>query len=219
MIYAINRRTKEHSVVPDCMIIPPSSDHRLFEADDNGWIPWHGGECPLPDGALTDVKHQDGDVFLGSRARAMGSAHDWSHTHGDGSIVAYRPILDAKPEVTYCKGCGDVGISAFGDPCPVCDEPEAPAWDGEGLPPVGERCEMLAAGWEEVFIAGKDSKGRIIAEVTASGMLIPSGNAERFRPIRTEEDRAVEEMRAVTQNSHDAPTFYHALYRAGYRKD
>lgn len=55
--------------------------------DDDGWIEWHGGECPVPDGTLVYV------MFRGSGATKThypcGSI-DWKHTATAYDIVAYR---------------------------------------------------------------------------------------------------------------------------------
>lgn len=67
-------------------------------ADADGWIKWHGGECPVPEGTLVDVKHRDGDFGYkceaGTRTKHGGGgsalAHRWAHTGGIGDIIAYR---------------------------------------------------------------------------------------------------------------------------------
>lgn len=50
------------------------------------WIKWDGGECPVPEGTLIDVKHRDGEKFKCSTARLF----DWKHMANAGDIVAYR---------------------------------------------------------------------------------------------------------------------------------
>lgn len=66
--------------------------HGKAEPADDGWIEWNGGECPVDEGTLVDVRHFDGEVFYGANAFAFGPAYDWSHEtpHKNGDIVAYR---------------------------------------------------------------------------------------------------------------------------------
>jgi hypothetical protein len=61
----------------------------------NKWIKWAGGKCPVRKGALVDVKHRDGDIFLRQRAGVYahipdGHAEDWSHDDIGSDITAYR---------------------------------------------------------------------------------------------------------------------------------
>ncbi|AXQ69385.1 hypothetical protein HOU02_gp340 [Caulobacter phage CcrBL9] len=63
----------------------------------NGWINWEGGEMPLPQGTLVDVKHRDGTTYTEQFAGSIeGAAAEWFH--GDeqngatspADIIAYR---------------------------------------------------------------------------------------------------------------------------------
>jgi hypothetical protein len=61
----------------------------------DGWLAWNGGECPVPAGTLVDVRHRDGDEFLGVSAGDPDEvvAEDWSISDKQshpGDIVAYR---------------------------------------------------------------------------------------------------------------------------------
>lgn len=58
-------------------------------ADNDGWIEWAGGECPIPDDAEHEVKFRDG-----GKARDHGAAMDWRWTHDGypGDIIAYRIV-------------------------------------------------------------------------------------------------------------------------------
>jgi hypothetical protein len=57
--------------------------------DEDGWIEWAGGEMPVANGALVDVRHRDGAEHLGQPSGvldaspdgdddAVGFAYDWS---------------------------------------------------------------------------------------------------------------------------------------------
>lgn len=101
-----------------------------------------------------------------------------------------------------------------------------PAWSGDGLPPVGIECEyrfpnvnyrstfsrgkVLAYGAQKVFMEHWSSKNEFIQ---------PLDNIE-FRPIRTERDEAIEQMRKVVTNCNKTDVIHaiEQLYDAGYRK-
>ena len=132
MIYRVYD-DKRHEVVADGDKASPEM-YRLVEADAAGWIDWDGGECPLPDGARCDIKTEheieydhDSGIYI------------WDHDFDNQGccIIAYRPILDAKPSKPRCsdeRPC--IPCYTGKGPC------EAPEWDG-GLPPVGVECELL----------------------------------------------------------------------------
>lgn len=56
------------------------------KTDDNPWIEWRGGECPVPDGTLVDVRYRWTGIT--DRARDPRELH-WDDRRG-GTIVAYR---------------------------------------------------------------------------------------------------------------------------------
>lgn len=65
--------------------------------DEKEFIPWGGGECPVPLGTLVDVKHRDGDCYTRQKAGfpeqddgEVGYAEDWSHSNCPGDIIGYR---------------------------------------------------------------------------------------------------------------------------------
>ncbi len=60
---------------------------------DDGWIKWHGGECPVPKGTLIDVRFRDG----GTLDIADVLDWRWSHKGWDEDIVAYRICEPAEP--------------------------------------------------------------------------------------------------------------------------
>lgn len=55
----------------------------------DGWIEWKGGDCPVPVGALVDVKHKDGDRYFNQQAGRV-YAEDWEHSGCFADIIAYR---------------------------------------------------------------------------------------------------------------------------------
>ena len=68
-------------------------EYQIIQADADGWIPWHGGECPLPDSAQCMYRMRDGEIDT-----AKGSSLWWHVEQEDTDIVAYRPILDEPSE-------------------------------------------------------------------------------------------------------------------------
>lgn len=66
------------------------------KADADGWIEWKGGECPVDDDSLVDVRFPDGSEYFNTD-----SDWDWSNT-SDTPISHYRPSKkDVKPE--FCE--------------------------------------------------------------------------------------------------------------------
>ena len=109
----------------------------------------------------------------------------------------------------------------------VAVQPEAPEWGGEGLPPVGVECEVTAAEYN-----GKWLKMRVTAVTDdfvvgyirddRESPVCHKDPTVEFRPIRSEEDVAVDEMSRIAEG--DTPgfptvdTILRRLYRAGYHK-
>lgn len=56
----------------------------------NGWIDWHGGECPVDSDAIVEVKFQWHDQHQYNNDRAGDFV--WSHHGSNGDIIAYRLV-------------------------------------------------------------------------------------------------------------------------------
>ncbi len=99
MKYLVNRETKERlnydSVSPHFNCV----GWDVVEADDEGWIRWEGGECPMPDHEIVEVKMAGGGQGL-ANLLPMFTHRCWEKWNYESDIVAYRPILPAesKPE-------------------------------------------------------------------------------------------------------------------------
>lgn len=61
--------------------------------DDDGWIEWNGGECPVPAGTLVDYQMCGG----AEERNVPASGLRWSHMVCSSDIVAYRVVGEAKP--------------------------------------------------------------------------------------------------------------------------
>jgi len=63
------------------------------QADEDGWIPWDGGKCPVSPAMLVEIKLRSGQSWLNKDAE-KGSFWGWYHgpkkTPDD--IIAYRPL-------------------------------------------------------------------------------------------------------------------------------
>ena len=91
------------------------------------------------------------------------------------------------------------------------------AWNGEGLPPVGVECEWLASGdhdWLPVTVLVYDGDGACLKPSDGSQPFFV-GNVCGLRPLRTEAERAIDEMVRLSGVSIGAAKI---LYDAGYRK-
>jgi hypothetical protein len=56
--------------------------------DDDGWIEWNGGACPVPPDTAVEIRFRDGFTHRSNAACNW----KWSHYGGFSDIVAYRVI-------------------------------------------------------------------------------------------------------------------------------
>jgi hypothetical protein len=59
-----------------------------WEPADDGWIDWHGGECPVPFTARVDYALRGGDRYDSEAVRGL----RWNHLGDRYDIVAYRIV-------------------------------------------------------------------------------------------------------------------------------
>ena len=111
MKYLVNRETKEHvkkGLAP--LWLDESPDWKVVEADEEGWIPWSGGECPLPDECKCQIELQDGERPLPEPSRRWA----WERNIGEFTIAAYRPILSETAEKVE-NHCSEAVTKAIND--------------------------------------------------------------------------------------------------------
>ena len=156
----------------------------------NGWIQWAGGECPVDSDAIVEVicRNQNQYQFNGDRAGDF----DWSHDGVNGDIIAYRlqkPGIDSR--------ANDERLEQDLNEC-IGQGVDMPEWNGDGLPPVGIKCEHCPGGttqheWEIVTVAGvHENTSTGFTDywlVRENGSSYIVGNPYRFRPLRTESER------------------------------
>lgn len=53
-----------------------------------GWIEWHGGDCPVDSDAIVEVKYRKSNQYQYNNDRA--GDFSWAHDGIDGDIIAYR---------------------------------------------------------------------------------------------------------------------------------
>lgn len=179
------------------------------------WIDWGGGECPVPTGTLVDVKWRDGRIDDGIPAKishdldpSKRNAISWRHHGNSHDIISYRLHQPQEAEQTEADDKADLNECIGQDAAPV--------WNGEGLPPVGEKViffinprfdyttqGMPAEGREiEVVAHKKTSDGNDVAvcywDENGGGRavcLVP----ESLMPAKSEDDRKREEaVKAIT---------------------
>ena len=68
---------------------------------------------------------------------------------------------------------------------------QKPAWNGEGLPPVGCECEYISNGtsWGKVKVIGLDGEKIVIRPSGEIYYAITPSNKDVFIPFRTEEEK------------------------------
>lgn len=75
--------------IANCVDMAVKCADALIEAlDDQGWIKWQGGDCPVAPGVFVDIKFRGGGG--GQERRAI--SWDWSHHDHPGDIVEYRLV-------------------------------------------------------------------------------------------------------------------------------
>lgn len=94
-------------------------------------------------------------------------------------------------------------------------------WDGEGLPPIGAKCEFISndTTWGEVSVIGFDGDKVVFKPSGDTYYAIAPSNKQIFRPIRSEADKKRDEaIHAITElcrnsasNGHSAELIYDAI--------
>lgn len=212
----------------------PDIDSRAqYEADiaaSDGWIDWHGGNCPVDSDAIVEVKYRKPNPYQFNNDRA--GDFTWSHEGVGCDIIAYRLKQPTKSEQDFDDAAGDDDEADLNE-C-IGQGVDMPEWNGDGLPPVGIKCEHCPGGttqheWEVVTVAGvheNTSTGFIdywLVRENGSSYIV--GNPYRFRPLRTEAEKLREDGIAEMLKALYGPQEYtyreicELIYDAGYRKE
>ena len=70
--------------------------------DADGWIEWHGGECPVYGGALVVCKNRTGKEWRNGKA-IKAEALRWSNTGDTADIIAYRLHKPEQSNPEFCE--------------------------------------------------------------------------------------------------------------------
>lgn len=89
-------------------------DTQVRDCDDDDWIQWGGGDCPVSHDAMVIVRLRDGTEYPAHPAKS----YTWDF-FGLGDIVAYRVVEEAKPE---CKHDWIKDIGSSYEECCKCGE-------------------------------------------------------------------------------------------------
>ena len=127
--------------------------------------------------------------------------------------------------VLSAKALNDQAIEDFYDP-----EFEKVEWNGEGLPPVGAKCEFEypKGNWNSGYYHGKTSSGKIKMHILEyeGGRLETLGGLAKFRKPETPEQKKERDREmavydicsSLDNHSEEARFWAERFYDAGYRK-
>lgn len=146
-------------------------------------LPKRGG---WPNDALSITQDNDGSLCVWDTNDPHYDGLSWKHHTGNSLIYFWygewtMPLASDHKEsiVTYWQYKEALAAS------------QKPAWNGEGLPPVGCECEWLASGdhdWVRVTVLVYDGDGACLKPSDGSQSFFV-GNVCGFRPLRTEVDK------------------------------
>lgn len=169
-------------------IITREQYEAALTAKNEGWIEWGGGECPVSDRTIVEVRYRNGEV----KAAAPADFYEWGHgrphfvTTGC-DIIAYRLHQPQKAEQDKADDEADLNECIGQDAAPV--------WNGDGLPPVGCECEFISndKSWGSVVVIGMDGDKVVIKPSGETYYGITPSEKQVFRPTRSEADKKREE--------------------------
>ena len=161
-------------------------------AASEGWIEWGGGNTPVNDDCIVDVKFRSGKVKNSMPARYW----EWGNQCHRTDIIAYRLH---KPEIKF--RVNDDRLEQ--DLNERIGAIEAQAWNGDGVPPIGCTCEMQDSkgAWLPVDIIAKND-GFTFGWSYDYRIVLFGDKSDEFRPLRTEEEKAREiAVEAITKSA------------------
>lgn len=170
-------------------------------------LPKRGG---WPEGALSITQDNEGPLCVWDTNDPHYDGLSWKHHTGNSLMYFW---------------CGDMPLSydhkesivTYWQYKAALAESQKPAWNGEGLPQVGCECECSWCGdeWQLCEILFTSSQ-IVVVKLKESGIEDAYNIGDvTFRPLRTEAERAIDEMVRLSGVSINAAKI---LYDAGYRK-
>lgn len=83
--FTVNESTADEIFTDKAGAIVPPGYPKII--DDDGWIDWNGGECPVHKDTIVEIQTRDGELC----ARTKASDRTWSHdNHPNRNLVRYR---------------------------------------------------------------------------------------------------------------------------------
>lgn len=122
-------------------------------AKNDGWIEWGGGDCPVDGREMVDVIFGHG----GRMSANIADCWRWSHDGTDSDIISYRLHQPQEAEQTEADDKADLNECIGQDAAPV--------WNGEGLPPIGEKVIFFINPRFDYTAQGMPAEGREIEVV------------------------------------------------------
>ena len=158
-------------------------------AASEGWIEWNGGECPVNDDCIVDVKFMCGQVENAMPARYW----EWGNQDHRRDIISYRLH---KPGIN--SRANDDRLEQDLNEC-IGQDVDMPEWSGDGLPPAGCECEAKYrdadnAEWFSFRCVGVDC-GVAFGWAGKEAVILGKGSYE-FLPLRTEAEKVREKLAA-----------------------
>jgi len=116
-----------------------------YPPDVDGWIPWHGGECPVDEKLTCEIRTRDGCTRPYERMMNIGNSW-WNHEQGcrDLDIIAYRIVQPRAVTVAlgpedvppgsvvrghdFSDGCWSV-VHGIGEDCVFVNDDEAVSFE------------------------------------------------------------------------------------------
>lgn len=184
-----NKSLSSFKINDDKSIIYSDQYESALEASE-GWIEWHGGECPVDSDAIVEVKFRWHNPRQYNNDRA-GDFY-WAHTGGNADIIAYR-----LHDQSINSRANDDQLEQDLNEC--IGQDIDPTWNGDGLPPVGTICEakvprsITVWEWREVKVVESGIPGAekevLVYDLETT---FPSW-ADEFRTLRTEAEKLRDE--------------------------
>lgn len=161
-------------------------------AKNDGWIEWHGGECPVDSDAIVEVRYRKTNPYQYNNDRA-GDFY-WAHTGSSCDIIAYRLH---NPEIK--SRANDDRLEQDLNEC-IGQDVDVQEWSGDGLPPVGFICEGrfprhpgISFEWQECLVLYVFERECAVKSKSTSTLHY----CDEFRPLRTEAERAREDAQTA----------------------
>lgn len=173
----------------DTAIITRAQYESALAASD-GWIEWHGGECPVDSDAIVEVKYRIPKPYQYNNYNDRAGDFDWEHIGSNADIIAYRLHKpDAKSRANDDRMEQDLNE--------CIGQGVAAEWDGDGLPPVGCECEVSVDGGNTwcSYKALNEKNGMRLVEIGNFTEDFQSNNWT-LRPLRTEAEKLREKLAA-----------------------